>query len=132
MGANNALMVLVPLFVASVLLQATPQLPPGHGAAMQSYVPQRVYDTQKKTWIDFEVMLADASRADVIFVGEQHDDPNTHRLETAILDGVQRRKLTPVVSLEMFERDVQGMIDGYVSGRIPEEEALKEARPWPR
>ena len=132
MGANNALMVLVPLFVAAVLLQATPQLPPGHGAAMQSYVPQRVYDTQKKTWIDFEVMLADASRADVIFVGEQHDDPNTHRLETAILDGVARRKLTPVVSLEMFERDVQGMIDGYLSGRVPEEEALKEARPWPR
>lgn len=132
MGANNAPMVLFPLFVASFFLQATPQLPPGHGAAMQAYVPQRVYDTQKKVWIDFEVMLLDASKGDVVFVGEQHDDPNTHRLETAILDGLQRRKLSPVVSLEMFERDVQGMIDGYLAGRIPEEEALKEARPWPR
>jgi uncharacterized iron-regulated protein len=133
MGANNALMGLLPLVLASFLLQTTPQLPaPGHGASMQSYVPQRVYDAQKKAWTDFEVMLADASRSDVIFVGEQHDDPNTHRLETAILDGLVRRKVTPVVSLEMFERDVQGNLNDYLAGKITEEEMLKSSRPWPR
>ena len=29
--------------------------------------------------------------ADVVFVGEQHDDPNTHRLELAVLEGLARR-----------------------------------------
>lgn len=116
-----------------MLLQAAAQLPaPGHGTSVQSYVPQRVYDTQQKVFVDFEVMLADAVKADVIFVGEQHDDPNTHRLETAILDGLLRRKVTPVVSLEMFERDVQGRIDDYLAGRLTEEEMLKASRPWPR
>ena len=97
-----------------------------------AYVPERVYDTAHKAFVDFEVMLASAAEADVIFVGEMHDDPNTHRLEAAILDGLQRRKKTPVVSLEMFERDVQGAIDAYLAGRFGEEEALKSARPWPR
>lgn len=97
-----------------------------------AYVPERVYDTTRKAFVDFEVMLASAAEADVVFVGEMHDDPNTHRLEAAILDGLQRRKKTPVVSLEMFERDVQGAIDAYLAGRFGEEEALKNARPWPR
>jgi uncharacterized iron-regulated protein len=67
-----------------------------------------------------------------VFVGEQHDDPNTHRLEAAILDGLLRRKVAPIVSLEMFERDVQSAIDAYLSGRVGEDETLKSARPWPR
>ena len=96
------------------------------------YVPERVFDTRQQAFVDFEVMLAGISEVDVVFVGEMHDDPNTHLLEAAILDGLQRRKRSPVVSLEMFERDAQGAIDGYLAGRLGEEEMLKGARPWPR
>jgi uncharacterized iron-regulated protein len=96
------------------------------------YVPERVYDTQRRDFSDFEVMLADLANADVVFVGEQHDDPNTHRLELAILEGLKRRKVSPTVSLEMFERDVQTQIDAYLNGALGEEEMLKTSRPWPR
>lgn len=95
-----------------------------------AYVPERVYDTRQQAFVDFEVMLASAAEADVIFVGEMHGDPNTHRLEAAILEGLHRRKVSPVVSLEMFERDTQAALDAYLAGRITEEEALKDARPW--
>lgn len=97
-----------------------------------AYVPQRVYDTRQQAFVDFEVLLAGVADADVIFVGEMHDDPNTHRLEAALLDGLQRRKRAPVVSLEMFERDAQPALDAYLAGRISEEEMLKGSRPWPR
>jgi uncharacterized iron-regulated protein len=121
------------LSVSVIVLQGAAQAPASpHGASVQSYVPQRVFDTQKNAFTDFETMLADLAKADVVFVGEQHDDPNTHKLEAAILDGLMRRKVSPVVSLEMFERDVQGFIDGYLSGRVPEDEMLKNSRPWPR
>ena len=97
-----------------------------------AYVPERVFDTGQQTFVDFEVMLARIADVDVVFVGEMHEDPNTHRLEAAILEGLQRRKRSPVVSLEMFERDAQPGLDAYLAGRISEDEMLKGARPWPR
>ena len=117
---------------------AAPQLPPSHppiAAAADdepSYVPQRVYDTQRKRFTDFEMMGADLARADVVLVGEQHDDDNTHRLELAILEGFARRHVPVTLSLEMFERDVQEAVDTYVGGSGAEAEFLKGSRPWPR
>jgi uncharacterized iron-regulated protein len=104
-----------------------PQPPPA-----ADYVPQRVFDTRRGAFIDFESMVAALTRADVVLVGEQHDDPNTHRLEYALLSGLRRRSIAPTLSLEMFERDVQPAIDGYLSGAITEPQLLKDARPWPR
>ena len=57
---------------------------------------------------------------------------NTHRLEAAILDGLRRRGVPVVLSLEMFERDVQPAVNAYLAGKTTEEEFLKTSRPWPR
>lgn len=95
-------------------------------------MPQRVYDTRRRAFTDFESMLADLARADVVLVGERHDDPNTHRLERAILQGLHRRNVALTLSLEMFERDTQVSMDAYLAGSIGEEEFLKGSRPWPR
>jgi uncharacterized iron-regulated protein len=110
---------------------STPAPPPQAGAGF-AYVPQRVFDTRTKAFSDFEAMLADLARADVVLVGEQHDDANTHRLESAILQGLLRRNVAVTLSLEMFERDVQPALDAYLGGRTSEEEFLKGSRPWPR
>jgi len=111
--------------------QASPS-PHAQGQAGGAYVPQRVYDTRRKAFTDFETMLADLARADVVLVGEQHDDPNTHRLESAVLQGLMRRQVPLTVSLEMFERDVQANVDAYLAGTMSEEDFLKASRPWPR
>ena len=105
---------------------------PAAATVASAYVPQRVYDTRRATFADFEMMTADLARADVILIGEQHDDPNTHRLELAVLEGLARRNVAVTLSLEMFERDVQGSVDTYISGSSGEDEFLKQARPWPR
>lgn len=118
---------MLPLLIALLpVLQVLPFVAP------PSYVPERVFDTRQKAFSDFEVMLADLTRADAVFVGEQHDDPNTHRLELAILEGLTRRGVPVIVSLEMFERDVQSSVDRYTAGEISEQEFLKASRPWPR
>ena len=100
--------------------------------AQSSYVPQRVYDTDHKRFSDFETMVSELAKADVVFVGEQHDDPNTHRLELAILEGLARRRAAVIVSLEMFERDVQEPLEHFVMGHLSEDEFLQTSRPWPR
>jgi uncharacterized iron-regulated protein len=123
------------LFLTVAMLQAAPQ-PSGRPADVQTpvsgYVPHRVYDTRRLAFADFEAMMADVAHADVVLVGEQHDDPNTHRLEVAMLEGFARRHLAVTVSLEMFERDVQSPLDTYLSGGIGEDEFVKSARAWPR
>jgi hypothetical protein len=91
-----------------------------------------VYDTHRREFIDFESMLSSLSNADVLFLGEQHDDPATHRLETATLEGLARRRGNIVLAMEMFERDVQPQLDSYLTGRTSEADFLATSRPWPR
>ena len=97
-----------------------------------TYVPNRVYDVAGEGFTDFETLVADAARADVLAIGEQHDDPSTHPLQLAILEGLARRKRAVIVSLEMFERDVQPLLDDHIGSRISESVFLEGARPWPR
>jgi hypothetical protein len=111
---------------------SAPQAAPAPAQPTAAYVPERVYDTRRHAFGDFEQMIAELAGADVVLVGEQHDDPNTHRLEQALLDGLRRRKVAVTVSLEMFERDVQDVLDGYLASAISETDFLKAARPWPR
>ncbi len=101
-------------------------------AAPPGYVANRVYDTHGKRFIDFEAMLADVTNADVLFLGEQHDDSSSHRLEAATLEGLARRRSNVVLAMEMFERDVQSSLDNYLAGRITEADFLAASRPWPR
>src|SRR5205823_13287665 len=45
---------------------------------------------------------------------------------------IGRSRPKVVLSLEMFERDVQPVLDDYLAGRIPESEFLARSRPWDR
>lgn len=79
----------------------------------------------------FESMLGDLSRADVVFVGENHDHKQGHLLELEILKGVYARHTSMTLALEMFERDVQSVLDEYLNDYITEASFLQAARPWP-
>lgn len=74
------------------------------------------------------------ARADVVLVGEAHDDPVAHQLELYLLVRLHRtaaaagRRL--VLSLEQFERDVQAVLDEYTAGAVREQDMLLDARPW--
>ena len=77
--------------------------------------------------------------ADVVFVGETHTDPVGHWVEAELFRGAlasvrageESGALRPVaLSLEMFERDVQGIVDEYLRDLITEDQFKKSARPW--
>lgn len=95
------------------------------------WAAHRVYDSRHKEYRDFETLAAAAAAADVVFLGEHHDDRATHQMELALLQAVARRRSNVVLALEMFERDVQPILDQYLAGAIPEQAFLKAARPWP-
>ncbi|MES2524542.1 MAG: ChaN family lipoprotein [Gemmatimonadota bacterium] len=103
----------------------------GTAAATRS-APVRVYDARASRWVPFDEMMRSVSTADVVFLGEQHDDPVTHSLELAVLAAIGERRGRVVLSLEMFERDVQGALDRYLAGTMPEVDFLAASRPWDR
>src|SRR5437870_4513581 len=108
-----------------------PKQSPHQGALMSGYLPQRVYSSDEKRFSDFETLLSDAAKSDVLFVGEQHDDPATHRIELAVLEGLARRRTNVVLAMEMFERDVQPVVNDYLGGKISLEDFMNKSRPWP-
>lgn len=90
----------------------------------------RIVSPATRSDVTMRQMLDRLSRADAVFFGEQHDDPETHRAEAETLDAIGRLGRPVVLSLEMFERDVQPVLDDYLAGRIGESEFLSHARPW--
>jgi len=92
----------------------------------------RVHESAGNRSVSFNELIATAAKADIVFFGEQHDDPETHFAEFALLEGIGRIRPRVIVSLEMFERDVQPVLDDYLAGRISEAEFLAKSRPWDR
>ena len=92
----------------------------------------RIVAPGERTELAYPQMIDRLADADVVFFGEQHDDPETHRAEAMVLESLGRVGRPVVLSLEMFERDVQPALDDYLAGRISEADLLSRSRPWPR
>src|ERR1044072_5749212 len=80
--------------------------------------------------VSFDAMLDSLAKADVVFIGEQHDHAQGHALELAIFKGLADRRQRVALAMEMFERDVQPILDEYLRGLISESSFTAAARPW--
>ena len=78
--------------------------------------------------VSLQVMLDELAEVDVVFIGEQHDDPYAHEWEHFLWESLSNSHR--VLALEMFETDVQPLLDAYLADEISEEEFLAGARPW--
>jgi len=80
-----------------------------------------------------EELVAEAGKHDVLLIGEVHDDAEAHRLESQLLKRVHEehgKTRQIVLSLEMFERDVQVVMNEYLQGLIRETDFISDARAW--
>ena len=66
----------------------------------------------------------------VIFIGEEHESRVSHNAELTILKGLAKRDSNLVLALEMFERDVQDILEAYLKRKISEKEFLQQSRSW--
>src|SRR3954465_2618273 len=89
----------------------------------------RVY-REDGTAASMEDIVSGSRKAEVVFFGEEHDDPIGHQVELKLLQQLSKGT-TVALGLEMFERDVQAIVDEYLAGWINEASFLKASRPWP-
>ncbi|MBK9153661.1 MAG: ChaN family lipoprotein [Chloracidobacterium sp.] len=74
-----------------------------------------------------------AADLDVVFLGELHDDAVGHAIQAEAFRRIVERyagERTVILSLEMFERDVQTVLDEYLASLISEQHFLLSSRPW--
>lgn len=89
-----------------------------------------IQDSRTGTLLQLTDLLAELSRSDVIFLGETHDNDSGHEFQMRVIEGLVNAGHPVAISMEQFERDVQGALDDYLNGRIPEEKFLEASRPW--
>ncbi|WP_207687604.1 ChaN family lipoprotein [Desulfonema limicola] len=89
---------------------------------------------------DMSDIINAAGFADAVFIGESHGDPCAHFLELNILENIYKcyqkdakeNASRPIIlCMEMFERDVQPVIDEYMNDMITEKHFLSASRAWP-
>lgn len=76
--------------------------------------------------LDTRQMLNIATDARVVYVGETHDNPASHRLQETVLAAMDERypgKLA--LGMEMFVPSQQPVLDRWVAGELREKEFLK-------
>ncbi|MBT9393927.1 ChaN family lipoprotein [Hymenobacter sp. NST-14] len=112
------------LLVLAALLLAT-------AAPAQDRPAYRLFTAAGKP-AGYDKMLRELAAADVVFFGEQHNDPIGHWLELQLTKDLLRLKQGQLVlGLEMFERDVQPLLDQYTTGELDDKAFEVASRPWP-
>jgi uncharacterized iron-regulated protein len=77
-------------------------------------------------------LLEASAAAQVVLLGEIHDDRVGHETRHALLASLSGAACAPhVISLEMLESDVQLVVDEYQAGLITRDHFMRASRPWP-
>ncbi len=91
----------------------------------------RVFDTRAGKEVSLEALIESMAQSDVLFYGEEHNDSVTHYLEHKIFSLLYEKYGSRVaLSMEMFDRDVQPVMNEYLQGFIREKNFKKDARSW--
>ena len=120
------------------------QSPPSLPSSQQDTIPRvgeyRVY-TGSGDLVSLDAVVEAMADKEVVFIGESHNDLTGHLIEAELLsraftahghsysDEGESRLVT--LSLEMFERDAQYILDEYLHDLITEDQFRKSSRPWP-
>ena len=101
-----------------------------HSTYSQDKPAYRLFNREGKE-IKWNKMVKDLSGADVVFFGEQHNDPIAHWLELQLLkDLYAARDSQLITGAEMFERDNQVILDEFLSGKFDDSKFEDDARLW--
>ena len=102
---------------------------PSYGQISEKHY--RIYSVTLGKEVSLNEIADDMKNYDVLFFGEEHSDSVTHYLEIKIFEMLHQKFAgTLALSMEMFDRDVQTVMNEYLKGSIREKNFNKDARVW--
>ncbi len=79
----------------------------------------------------YKKLLKKALQADIVFFGEEHDNPIAHWLELELTKDLYKKSKKPlIIGAEMMETDNQEAVNKYVNKKVDYKTFKKEARLW--
>ena len=94
-------------------------------------VNYKVFSTALNKEVTLDDVVVAMQDYDVLLFGEEHNDSVTHYLQAQMLERMHKVYGSQLaLSMEMFDRDVQPVMDEYLSGYIKEKHFKKDARVW--
>lgn len=86
----------------------------------------RILDLHQGKAIPFDQLIDDLGGMDVVFVGEIHNNPEHHLIQTQILQALMERHGPVTVAMEFFDTTRQPLLDQYLQGDLAEEDFLQQ------
>ncbi|WP_008307892.1 ChaN family lipoprotein [Leptolyngbya sp. PCC 6406] len=86
-----------------------------------------LFQTATGSQVDFPALITALTAADIVYLGEIHDNPGDHQAQLAILQALhgQNPKIAMVgdqpkvaIAMEMFQQPYQPVLDAYLAGEI--------------
>ncbi len=72
-------------------------------------------------------MLSELAQANVVYLGETHDNSVDHQNQLQIIQQLQQHHPKIAIAMEMFQRPYQGVVDQYLAGKLTEQELLAKS-----
>lgn len=90
----------------------------------------RVWSTDAAAYLPVATLVQALSAADLIYLGEKHDNPDHHLLQAWLLDQLAAAGKRPGIVFEMIGENRQGVIDAYAAEHADSAAALGPALDW--
>jgi uncharacterized iron-regulated protein len=75
----------------------------------------KIWDVQARAFVEPAAVFARAAKARFVLLGERHDNPDHHRLQARVVEGLLGAGRRPAVVFEMLELEQQPLIDSYLA-----------------
>jgi len=75
----------------------------------------RIWHTSAKRYIDIDALLQQVAAADIVLMGETHDNPAHHALQERVLAALAEREPPPVLVMEQFDIEQQARLDAIMA-----------------
>lgn len=102
-------------FLALLLLLST-TLP------LDAYAGTTITRLSDKQVVNVQQLYAEAAAADLVLIGEVHDNTAHHDLQLALIRSFQEKKLPIAIGVEVMQCDSQKQLDDWINGKLDEEQ----------
>ncbi|HUL58555.1 MAG TPA: ChaN family lipoprotein [Anaeromyxobacteraceae bacterium] len=116
----------------AIYKNAPPPLPEGwESTGLRGHpLVGRIWDVRAGRFVELAAAEAAVARADFVFLGETHDNPDHHRMEARFVRAVTASGRRPALAFEMLDTGEQAAVDAALAKAPKDPDAVAAAVKW--